>query len=702
MRTLVATLCFAVTAGGVACNTSDPGASSTGEIPESGADASDGSAPDSRPDAPPAQCVKATDCPSGLCNLATKACLPASCGDGLKNGNETDVDCGGPCATCDSLKLCNTGGDCTSGVCKDRKCQAPTNTDAVKNGNETGIDCGGTGNPLCADGQGCAARRDCVSGSCSDGTCRPIKPDDGIQNGAETDVDCGGPGAKVCADGLKCLVGADCASDVCTDTGAGLRCQPPSYEDGRRNGTETDIDCGGDPAHRCGTGKGCAVAGDCVSLGCNYLFRCAAGRSCTNPGGYGADTCGFGGEGPADIVAAKDWEDCCAKAEVTPTTGPTAGIPVLLDKYEVTAGRVRVFLESVGYNVREFVQTARAAGKIPLIPGNDAQSVLEPAWDMYLPVSFNGNTDLGELADCDQSGAETPTSTVCNTGTEQRGIYSSVRNHLGGTIFKGNNQKLVGCFVGTGATGGGTHAFRFPNGQQDGPGVPSLDQNAYDQKTMNCIDYLVGQAFCIWDGGRLELGQEQIAAWGPAPMPWAETTTQTPVEPYQRTSGMACATAADCGNAAFVCPAGQCVLQSGDRTYWGCRFPWATDASHPACGLSWPLATTIEYANYKYSYEYPKADSVVNSFDYILYIAAPGRTRGRGPAGHADLIGNVFSLTSNVANVSDDPQVTTHGWSSSGSFEVHSYSKPANGIGVTSNLLNKYGKLGLRCAYPAP
>jgi len=50
--------------------------------------------------------------------------------------------------------------------------------------------------------------------------------------------------------------------------------------------------------------------------------------------------------------------------------------------------------------------------------------------------------------------------------------------------------------------------------------------------------------------------------------------------------------------------------------------------------------------------------------------------------------------------VNADPQLTTHGWSSNGSWEVHNYSKPANGLGVTSNLLNKYGKLGLRCAYP--
>lgn len=671
---------------------------------------------------PPKACKKATECPSGVCNLATHLCAAASCKDGTKNDSETDIDCGGGCTPCDTGKRCSVPSDCVSGVCKDAGtgllCQVPTNTDGVKNGQETGIDCGGPANPKCATGQGCSSREDCTSDYCKAHTCTAVSDADGVQNGTETDLDCGGVGNARCNDGLKCLVESDCKSDVCSDEAGTLRCQVPSPTDGKKNGTETDVDCGGDGANpRCATGLNCLVGTDCVTLGCNYKFTCAAGRSCTNAGGYGADTCGYGGEGPMDIVAAKDWEDCCAKAAVTPATGPTAGITVMLDKYQVTAGRMRVFLESVGYNVRAFVQQARVDGKIPLIPGSGTSTVLEADWDMYLPVSFDGNQDAGELSDCDQGGATSPTSTTCRPGTQQPGIYTSIRAHLGGTVFKGNNQTYVGCFVGNDTLGGGTHAFRFPNGVVDGVGgVPALDQNGYDMKAMNCVDYLVGQAFCIWDGGRLELGQEQIAAWGAGAMPWSAVTTKRPAEPNQRcvadSSCTYATTNTDCP-AGLTCndQVGKCCLLGGplpdgnargggNMTYWGCRFPWATDASHAACPVEWPGTMTIEYADYKYSYEYPKADSVPNPLDYIIFLSAPGRTRGRGPAGHADIIGNMFSLTSNVTGVNPDPQLTSHGWSTSGTWEVHTYSKPASGTGVTSGLLNKYGKLGLRCAYP--
>ena len=654
---------------------------------------------------------------------------PATCTDGLKNPTETDVDCGGVCSKCKDGKGCAVGTDCNSGVCKDTgaglKCQLPNSKDGVKNGNETGIDCGGMSNPKCANGQDCTTHVDCTSDYCKGGKCTATSPTDGVQNGSETDVDCGGTGNARCADALKCAVDADCKSDVCKDLkdGKGLRCQVPTYTDGKLNGVETDVDCGGDATHACATGKTCKVGGDCTTLGCNYKFKCAAGRSCTNPGGWGADTCGFGGEGPPAMVAAKDWHDCCEKAPVTATTGPTAGVTVQLDKYEVTAGRMRVFLESVGYNVRGFVQTARAAGKIPLIPGNATASVLEADWDLYLPVSFAGNQNAGELVDCDQGGAINATSTTCKPGFEVAGLYTSVKNHLGGTIFKGNNQTSTGCHIGTGAIGGGTHAFRFPAGTSDPPsGTPGIDQNGYDEKGMNCVDYLMGQAFCVWDGGRLELGQEQIAAWGPDPMPWAADTTKIPASPGVRQALLADGTPATCTAAdntpakvdlacdpkgevkgAYNCnstTAFKCILKGGDKTYWGCRFPWATDAVHAQCGLTWPDTTTIEYADYQYSYEYPKAESTLNADDYIIFISAPGRTRGRGPAGHADIIGNTFALTSNVTGVNADPQLTTHGWSSNGSWEVHNYSKPASGLGVTSNLLNKYGKLGLRCASP--
>jgi len=44
----------------------------------------------------------------------------ATCSDGIKNGNETGVDCGGSCSAC------------------------PTCSDGVKNGSEAGVDCGGS------------------------------------------------------------------------------------------------------------------------------------------------------------------------------------------------------------------------------------------------------------------------------------------------------------------------------------------------------------------------------------------------------------------------------------------------------------------------------------------------------------------------------------------------------------------------------
>ncbi len=87
----------------------------------------------------------------------TNFCLnnaPApTCNDGVQNGDETGVDCGGsncsPCATCN---------------------------DGIQNGNETGVDCGGS----------CAP---CV-------TCN-----DGVQNGDETGVDCGGSNCAPCNTG---------------------------------------------------------------------------------------------------------------------------------------------------------------------------------------------------------------------------------------------------------------------------------------------------------------------------------------------------------------------------------------------------------------------------------------------------------------------------------------------------------------------
>lgn len=107
-----------------------------------------------------------------------------TCSDGIQNGDETGVDCGGSCAvtctTCsDGIQNGNeTGIDCGGPDC------APcfTCSDGIQNGNETGIDCGG---PDCAP---------CFT--CSDG----------IQNGNETGVDCGGPDCAPCGTGCSPVI----------------------------------------------------------------------------------------------------------------------------------------------------------------------------------------------------------------------------------------------------------------------------------------------------------------------------------------------------------------------------------------------------------------------------------------------------------------------------------------------------------------
>ena len=82
----------------------------------------------------------------------------ATCTDGIKNGTETAVDCGGQtCPAC------------------------PTCTDGVKNGQETSIDCGG---PTCI-----------VCPTCTDG----------VKNGQETGIDCGGPTCLPCNPAGACV-----------------------------------------------------------------------------------------------------------------------------------------------------------------------------------------------------------------------------------------------------------------------------------------------------------------------------------------------------------------------------------------------------------------------------------------------------------------------------------------------------------------
>jgi hypothetical protein len=56
-------------------------------------------------------------CQDGVCTP-----LQPSCADGIKNGDETDVDCGGSCDQCSSGQFCNTRTDCDTAHCSDGRC----------------------------------------------------------------------------------------------------------------------------------------------------------------------------------------------------------------------------------------------------------------------------------------------------------------------------------------------------------------------------------------------------------------------------------------------------------------------------------------------------------------------------------------------------------------------------------------------------
>lgn len=100
-----------------------------------------------------------------------------TCADGAKNGGESDVDCGGGlggCPPCGDGKKCTGAADCASGVCAGASCQPPSCTDGVKNGKETAVDCGGGACPKCPVCLQCKENADCDTTICSTmGLCAP-------------------------------------------------------------------------------------------------------------------------------------------------------------------------------------------------------------------------------------------------------------------------------------------------------------------------------------------------------------------------------------------------------------------------------------------------------------------------------------------------------------------------------------------------
>lgn len=222
--------------------------------------------------------------------------------------------------------------------------------------------------------------------------------------------------------------------------------------------------CGADPAPReyaaaalnpggLAAGEPCADHAECESDACGASGVCVARRSLT--GVAGAYTCGAGEDG-------SQHESCGLTLPVDTAEGV-----VELDKYVITAGRMRAFVERTGGDVRSFVDGL----------GDDPR--WRPEWSARVPSNLaEAHWELGPFG---------PRS---------------------GCWFEGEGARTYWMPDEVNAS--------FPDRPHTYP------QEVLDTKALQCVTFAMLQAFCIWDGGRLATIEELDAAWGPAYYPWGD------------------------------------------------------------------------------------------------------------------------------------------------------------------------------------
>jgi formylglycine-generating enzyme required for sulfatase activity len=183
--------------------------------------------------------------------------------------------------------------------------------------------------------------------------------------------------------------------------------------------------------------------------------------SCTGTGA-GLTTCGAGAE------------SCC--------TALPLGNGVSLDKFQVTAGRMRAFIVATSGNVKGWYTSAKAT----LRP--DAVAQIDP-YVGYLP-------------------------------TNRTGYPNGAYDQLGGFIYLPSMPSTEqGCWIGNATDPGyGSHTYPLPTGT-DGE-TRGLTSGQLAAKALNCVSYPLAAAFCAWDGGRLQTKAEHDAAWGTSTYPW--------------------------------------------------------------------------------------------------------------------------------------------------------------------------------------
>jgi hypothetical protein len=132
----------------------------------------------------------------------------------------------------------------------------------------------------------CTVSTGCPSGLTCYNEAECVSCIDGKQNGDESDVDCGGSMCGACVDGKACGADNDCASAKC-ESGVCIGCN-----DKIKNNGEAGVDCGGPCSLKYDDGTPCGKGADCSSGECTDGVCCATEctgecTACNVPGKLG-------------------------------------------------------------------------------------------------------------------------------------------------------------------------------------------------------------------------------------------------------------------------------------------------------------------------------------------------------------------------------------------------------------------------------
>lgn len=305
--------------------------------------------------------------------------------------------------------------------------------------------------------------------------------------------------ASLCESGARDC--RSCSGPSCSGPGRGNG-SSERPDDGLKNGAETDVDCGGPIAPKCGEGKRCLTDADCEAA-CNYANRCVAAPSCKPH--LGGDTCGEG-----EVEHGAGHESCCRSLQVKGFTDPAHPDKlVYLDKYEITAGRVRSWIEQLA-----------AANGAPDVRGWIAAhrpTIWDDAWSDFLPTDDDGpeitiaRRLLGDPRPEDEGRQGPPGPGVILPPATDEVRRLGVNHQFGSEIYV--DLHGMSCATWNNTYGFPTYWYAPDILARDGQ-LPRADgvthsgatiaaKELLDVKSMNCITNAMLAAFCAWDGGQL-------------------------------------------------------------------------------------------------------------------------------------------------------------------------------------------------------